>query len=213
MLMTNGWLTITDKEILERMSDLEGLRQTKKLHQDKLMKACHLAVLLILLLLSSQMMGQYINSFETKQASVASKEMVFMEDSTQTKYRCNQLAYMPPSFPGGREGLYTWLTENINYPPEAEQAGIQGEVIVSFMIKPDGTPCNPEIKSSSHPLFSQEALRIIEIMPKWDCGGSRSGEAWQSVRNQLFLRFRLPPTPSDSIQIGQQVLTDMVDDH
>ena len=149
----------------------------------------------MLLLFSSQMMGQDIN---------ISEEMTTVKDSTQTGYRCYQPGCVVPSFPGGTEGLMTWLCENITYPAEAERDSIQGKVVVSFMIKPDGTPCNPEILSSPHPLLSQEALRVIGIMPKWNPG---SGIDLENIKYklQLPLTFSLDSQTSiDSCHIDRK---------
>ena len=164
------------------------------------MNYCHQAILLMLLLLSLQMMGQDIN---------ISEETTTVEDSTQTGYRCYQPGCVVPSFPGGTEGLMTWLSENITYPAEAERDSIQGKVVVSFMIKPDGTPCNPEIISSPHPLLSQEALRVIGIMPKWNPGSGVDLEKFQ-----LPLTFSLDSQkPIDSCQIDRQSSPRLVLDH
>ena len=159
------------------------------------MKYSQQAILLMLLLFSSQMMGQDIN---------ISEEMTTVEDSTLTGYRCYQPGCVVPSFPDGTEGLMTWLSENISYPAEAEWDSIQGKVVVSFIIKPDGTPCNPEIISSPHSLLSQEVLRVIGIMPKWNPG---SGVDLENIKYklQLPLTFSLDPqTPIDSCQIDKQ---------
>ena len=143
------------------------------------MKCFHQVMLLMLLLLPSQMMGQGTDSLES------------MEDSLHKRYcvfRCQAR-----SFPGGVKELITWLSENVIYPTELEKEHIEGKAVVSFVIKPDGTPCNPEIVSSSHPLFSQEALRIISIMPKWTSDNSYGpdDDSWQDEKYTLPITFQL----------------------
>lgn len=73
-------------------------------------------------------------------------------------------------FPGGMETLMKWLYDNLVYPEEAEKAGIQGRVIVKFIIEADGTVTNPEIVRGLHPDVDAEVLSVINSMPKWNPG-------------------------------------------
>ena len=75
-----------------------------------------------------------------------------------------------PEFPGGWVELMKWLDKNIQYPPAALKSKIQGEVIVSFIINPNGTLSNIRITKSAHPLLNAEALRVVHKMPKWKPG-------------------------------------------
>lgn len=166
------------------------------------MKFFHQVILLMLLLLPSQMMGQGADS------------LVSIKDSTHTKYIC----YSPcrtRSFPGGTKGLMTWLSENVVYPAELEKEHIEGKAVVSFMIKPDGTPCNPEILSSSHPLFSQEALRIISIMPKWTSDNSYGpdDDSWQDEKYTIPITFQLATEmdATHSLNLGE-LFNEKIDD-
>ena len=70
-------------------------------------------------------------------------------------------------FPGGMEDLMKWLNDHIVYPKEAEKEGIQGRVIIKFVIEADGSVTNPEIIRGVSPALDKEALRIVSEMPKW----------------------------------------------
>ena len=75
-----------------------------------------------------------------------------------------------PTFPGGYASLYKWLNTQINYPTDASEAGIQGKVIVSFVIEKDGSITNVQVVRKKHPALDAEALRVIKKMPRWKPG-------------------------------------------
>jgi TonB family protein len=86
---------------------------------------------------------------------------------TQDKPQIFSHVEVMPSFPGGEVALMKWLNENMQYPVIAQQEGIQGRVIVRFVIGPDGTVSDAEIMRSADPSLDREALRIVLKMPKW----------------------------------------------
>lgn len=75
-----------------------------------------------------------------------------------------------PLFEGGMEAFTKWLTQNLCYPAEAQRGGIQGKVVVSFIINRDGSISSPKIEQSVHPLLDREAMRVVKIMPRWKPG-------------------------------------------
>ena len=84
-------------------------------------------------------------------------------------------------FPGGEDSLIKFLNDKIIYPQEAQAKNIQGKVIVTFVIKADGSIYNPRVIKSVDPQIDAEALRVIRIMPKWK-PSKQDGEA----TNQAF---------------------------
>lgn len=95
-----------------------------------------------------------------------------------------------PSFPGGEEALKKYLAENIEYPPMAEEMGIEGVVTVEFKVKADGSIGDAKIVRMVDPDLEEEALRIVKSMPRWN-PASKDGEptdAWFS----LPIKFILP---------------------
>ncbi|WP_081834989.1 MULTISPECIES: energy transducer TonB [unclassified Bacteroides] len=94
--------------------------------------------------------------------------------------------YIKPEFPGGREALIKYLSENVTYPDEARKKNISGLVKVLFDIEKDGTITNAVVENPLHPLLDAEALRVINMMPKWKpC--FRNGKPARS-------KFRIPVT-------------------
>lgn len=94
-----------------------------------------------------------------------------------------------PAFPGGIAELMKYLSSNIKYPVEAHKAGIQGRVVVSFVVNKDGTVKDAKIVRSVDKSIDAEALRVISAMPKWQ-PGYQDGKA-VSVRYTLPVTFRL----------------------
>lgn len=94
-----------------------------------------------------------------------------------------------PAFPGGIAELMKYLSSNIKYPVEAHKAGIQGRVVVSFVVNKDGTVKDAKIVRSVDKSIDAEALRVISAMPKWQ-PGYQDGKA-VSVRYTVPVTFRL----------------------
>ena len=92
----------------------------------------------------------------------------------------------PPTFPGGEAALYKWLGENLKYPEEAKELGIQGRVFVAFVVEPDGSTSNAVVKRGIGGGCDEEAIRIVKAMPKWGAGKQRG----QPVRVQFNLPIK-----------------------
>ena len=76
----------------------------------------------------------------------------------------------PPSFPGGDAAMYAWLSKNLQYPPIAQENGVQGTVVVSFTVGVDGSIKNVKVARSRDPALDKEALRAVSLMPRWNPG-------------------------------------------
>ena len=94
-----------------------------------------------------------------------------------------------PSFPGGLEELYKWIDNNVQYPAVARENGIEGRVILKFIVEKDGTLSDSTVIHSVHPMVDREALRLVGQMPKWN-PGKRAGIPVR-VRYCLPLKFKL----------------------
>jgi len=79
-------------------------------------------------------------------------------------------ADVSPVFPGGQAKLYDYINTNIKYPPLAKQKGIQGKVIVRFVINEVGEVTNVKIAKSVNSYLDVEALRVVRNMPRWTPG-------------------------------------------
>lgn len=74
----------------------------------------------------------------------------------------------PASFPGGKDSLAAYLKENLRYPQSAIKDSVEGEVRVRFSVRPDGSISNVKVVSSVDPRLDEEAIRVVQSMPKWE---------------------------------------------
>lgn len=94
-----------------------------------------------------------------------------------------------PSFPGGTNALNTFIASNLKYPVWAQEKGIQGRVVVKFIVEKDGSISNVEVDRSVSPSLDNEAMRVIKNMPKW-IPGQINGKAVKVECSHPFV-FRL----------------------
>lgn len=94
-----------------------------------------------------------------------------------------------PSFPGGMPALMKWLSDNMKYPPIAAENGVQGRVIVQFVVEKDGSVTDVHVARSVDPSLDKEAVRVVKVMPKW-IPGKQNGSAVR-VKYTLPVTFRL----------------------
>lgn len=73
-------------------------------------------------------------------------------------------------FPGGLEALYKYLSENIKYPYIASQIGVQGKVLLRFVVEKNGSISQIEIARGIGSGCDDEAVRVVEGMPNWKPG-------------------------------------------
>ena len=75
-----------------------------------------------------------------------------------------------PEFPGGMEALYKFISQKIIYPADAVEEGIEGRVMVQFVVDEEGDVKDAVVKQSVSPSIDKEALRVVKLMPKWKPG-------------------------------------------
>ena len=97
----------------------------------------------------------------------------------------------PPTFPGGLPALMEFLSNNIKYPKEAEKNGVQGRVLVGFIVDVDGAVSESRVEHSSSPQLDREALRVIRLMPAWNPAVDKNTGKPVKVRYHLPVTFKL----------------------
>ena len=75
-----------------------------------------------------------------------------------------------PKFPGGAVELMKWLTRNLRYPTVARNKKTQGKVVAVFYVEKDGSITGIKITKSLSTECDREALRVLNMMPKWQPG-------------------------------------------
>lgn len=104
-----------------------------------------------------------------------------------------------PEFPGGIGECLKFLGQNVKYPAEAQAKGIQGKVIVQFVVEKDGSISNPFVVRSIDPYLDGEAIRVISIMPKWK-PGMQKGQPVR-VRYTVPVTFKLDGKKASSVPL------------
>ena len=107
------------------------------------------------------------------------------EADTQTEAKVDentifQVVQEMPEFPGGMAECMKWLGKNVNYPATAMEKGIQGRVIIQFVVERDGSITEPTVARGIDPDLDKEALRVVSAMPNWIPGKQRG----QAVRDR-----------------------------
>ena len=92
-------------------------------------------------------------------------------------------------FPGGDAECFKWLSEHIKYPSICVEQGVQGRVIVNFVVNRDGSIVDVKTVRSPDPDLTKEAERVVKLMPKWK--PARQGNKTVRSRFTLPVMFRL----------------------
>lgn len=101
-----------------------------------------------------------------------------------------QIAEVMPEFPNGLDALFNFISDNLKYPSDALEKGMQGRVVVQVVVNEDGSVTRPQILKSISPSLDKEALRIVSIMPKWK-PGTQDGIPVK-VKYTFPITFKLP---------------------
>ena len=94
-----------------------------------------------------------------------------------------------PSFPGGNSALMQYLSSNVRYPVVAQENGVQGRVVVSFVVEKDGSITDVNVVRGVDPSLDKEAARVVKSMPNW-IPGKQNGSAVR-VKYNVPVSFKL----------------------
>ena len=131
-----------------------------------------------------------IQASDDTQAAVEVKyTAVQVEEEEVEEQQIFQVVEEMPEFPGGMAECMKFLSKNIKYPPISAENGIQGRVIVQFVVNQDGSIVDPVVVRGVDSHLDKEALRVIQMMPKWKPGKQR-GKAVR-VKYTVPVMFRL----------------------
>ncbi len=108
----------------------------------------------------------------------------------------------PPKPPGGMAGWNQYLSQNLQYPAEARQLGIEGTVIVVFVINSDGSISDVEILRGIGGGADEEAVRVVQNAPNWEPGKQRDRTV--NTRMRLPIRFKLGDGNPTSISVTNE---------
>ena len=117
------------------------------------------------------------------------QQVVVTEQPKEEETKIFEVVEQMPSFPGGDAALMAFLSKNIKYPVVAEENGIQGRVIATFVVERDGSITDVKVVKSVDPSLDKEAVRVLKSMPKW-IPGKQNGSAVR-VKYTVPVTFRL----------------------
>jgi len=111
-----------------------------------------------------------------------------------------------PEYPGGLDALMKFLSKNVRYPEEASKLGIEGRVVVRFIVNKTGIVSDVEVIRGLDPACDQEAIRVIKMMPKWIPGKLKGRTV--PVYFMLPIKYQLTDSGEEKILL---VITDGVE--
>ena len=131
-----------------------------------------------------------IQASDDTQAAVEVKYTpVEVEEEEVEEQQIFQVVEEMPEFPGGMGECMKFLSKNIKYPTISQENGVQGRVIVQFVVNRDGSIVDPVVVRGVDPYLDKEALRVISTMPKWKPGKQRAKAV--RVKYTVPVMFRL----------------------
>ena len=112
-----------------------------------------------------------------------------LEEVTEEPEKVYDMVEQMPEFPGGYAKMMEYISAHLQYPEDAQENGTQGRVIVQFVINADGFISDAQIVRKLAPSCDNEALRLINSMPRWK-PGQQGGENVR-VKYTIPIVFRL----------------------
>ncbi len=161
------------------------------------------AVLVLLLLSQESAANKWSNAFNDKENTVeqtimqttAPQSVVTKQKHVQKPGQLPDSVLMKvenmPEFEGGKEALYAFFAKNLRYPQKAKEDSVSGRVWLSFVVKKDGYVDNVKVLRGIGAGCDEEAVRVIQAMPKWKPGTMKDGTP-VNVQYQLPINFALP---------------------
>jgi TonB family protein len=110
----------------------------------------------------------------------SNKDTEYQQEEIQPGDFIFPVVFRLPEFSGGNVAMMQWLAKNMRYPIEAQRSGIQGRVILSFVVEETGEITDIEVVEGVSPDLDKEAVRVAKLMPHWS----------PAIQNNKFVRVR-----------------------
>ena len=147
----------------------------------------------------------YVSDATVVKDSQSNYVFVLEKDGSNETRKPFDVVEQMPQFPGGTTAMMEYLSKNVRYPEEAHKNGIQGRVIITFVVESDGSITEAHIVRSVNPLLDAEALRVVNAMPNWT-PGMQNGEPVR-VKYTLPITFKLQgdaKAKTENIVLGKE---------
>lgn len=133
---------------------------------------------------------QQVDEGQTPETLAAEEQLEEVtEEPVEEPEKVYDMVEQMPEFPGGYTQMMEYISTHLQYPEDAQENGIQGRVIVQFVINADGSISDAQIAHKLAPSCDNEALRLINSMPRWK-PGQQGGENVR-VKYTIPIVFRL----------------------
>jgi TonB family protein len=139
---------------------------------------------------SANSKGEFPESVDIPNTSTQSASDTVLVDLGKDGKEVFDVTEIQPSPAGGMEGWMKYLAESLQYPEEAKKQGIEGTVIMTFIINSDGTISDVETLRGVGGGCEEEAMRVIQNAPNWT--PAQNGGKPVNCRMRLPLKFKLP---------------------
>lgn len=116
-------------------------------------------------------------------------QIEIMEEPREDDNKVLAFAEQKPEYPGGDKAMFKFFEDNLKYPEVAKNNGIEGTVVVRFVVRKDGSLSNAEILRGIGGGCDSETLRLINVMPKW-IPGKNNGKL-VNVTYTLPVKFKM----------------------
>lgn len=192
------------KSLLKRRFIMMNKKKTTQFARIKLLVAIPLAISMMLVMsFSHEVLAQNTDKSVQKQATKERlvtapdptapppppKKIEIIEDPQDEKAPIFTVVEEMPKYPGGKDAMYKFMSENIKYPETAQKEGISGTVFVTFVVEKDGRVNDVKLLRGVDASLDKEAMRVIKMMPNWK-PGKQSGKAVR-VQYNLPVKFTL----------------------
>ena len=111
-------------------------------------------------------------------------------DSSAKSQEVFEVVENPPEFPGGNGALFAYISNNLVYPESARKDGVEGRVVVSFIVNEQGAVTELKVEKGLTPECDEAALNVVRNMPNW-IPAIHHGKPVK-VKFRLPILFRLP---------------------
>lgn len=130
-----------------------------------------------------------VEEVTVKDIEIAKENIPVPEEPKAPEDELFTVVEVMPQYPGGVQEMMNFLANNLTYPEKARREQIEGRVFLNFIVEKDGSVSNVKILRGIGAGCDEEAIRVVELMPKWEPGYQR-GQAVRVAFN-LPVNFRL----------------------
>jgi TonB family protein len=171
--------TITNNfnSLLKRRLEMISKQKSHAFGKVKLFFTLPLMVLLLILIgtVNGSILYASGNFQQDKKEKNSPKSSVSTTGQKDEKEKTYTYVDQMPVFPGGDEGLYSFISKNIVYPDVAKRAAVEGKIYVQFVVDKDGSVTDVKVQKGIGGGCDEEAVRVVKLMPKW-IPGKNKGE-------------------------------------